>query len=380
MTGKINAAESIRGLACFAVVFSHVVMSFFPFLHHFDVHEQTNIAWVHTVHDLPLGFLYSGDAAVFVFFVLSGYVLSYAILKRPELFDYKIKNMMLKRYPRLMIPALTSCLIFWAVIKVVHVDSHLVGMWLQAFATQNFNFVHVIFEGTIGAFFISESDINWVLWTMTIELLGSFALFFLLYLYHYKKNLFWLGSLLVPCIAFLWKGQGFSFGVTSFILGCYIYLYAKPLKNSTAIILLVIGLYLAGAHNTSASYHWLYQFIGEKTYDYCNFLAGFLIVYSVLMSSALSKGLDHPFLVWLGKLSFSIYLMHLLMLYLVCIPLFNLLSSWHWNYSVAAICSALTAILVTLFVADLYSRYVDQFAINFSNRFADRILKPKAQS
>ena len=119
MTAKINAAESIRGLACLAVVFSHLAMSFFPFLHHFDPTETTDLNWVYQVHHLPLGFLYSGDAAVFVFFVLSGYVLSYAILKKPEQFQSRLKNMMVKRYPRLMIPALTSCVIIWATLSIV---------------------------------------------------------------------------------------------------------------------------------------------------------------------------------------------------------------------------------------------------------------------
>ena len=36
---KLNAVESIRGLACLAVVFSHLSLSFYPYLHHFDEHE-----------------------------------------------------------------------------------------------------------------------------------------------------------------------------------------------------------------------------------------------------------------------------------------------------------------------------------------------------
>lgn len=374
MSAKINSAESIRGLACLAVVFSHLAMSFFPFLHHFDPNEKTDLAWVYAIHHLPFGFLYSGDAAVFVFFVLSGFVLSYAILKSPQQFHAKINNMMIKRYPRLMIPALTSCVIIWLVLKVIHIDSSHVGAWLHAFAIQDFSFRHAVYEGTIGAFLFSESDINWVLWTMTIELMGSFALFFLLYLYHYKHITFWLGSLLIPCLAFFWRGQGFSFGISSFIIGIYIYLYAKPLSNVVAIPMLLIGLYLAGAHNTSAAYSWVHHILGENTYDYSNFIAGILIVYSVLMSPLLSKGLDHPILVWLGKLSFSIYLLHLMMLYLICIPLFNLFLSWHWSYSLAVICSGLTAIAVTLIAANFYSDYVDQLAIKVSNKIADKVL------
>ena len=144
MSAKINSAESIRGLACLAVVFSHLAMSFFPFLHHFDPNEKTDLAWVYAIHHLPFGFLYSGDAAVFVFFVLSGYVLSYAILKSPEQFLNKIKMMMVKRYPRLMIPALTSCLIFWVVLKFSEFDSSHVGAWLQAFTVQDFGLLHTL--------------------------------------------------------------------------------------------------------------------------------------------------------------------------------------------------------------------------------------------
>lgn len=375
MSVKINSAESIRGLACIAVVFSHLAMSFFPYLHHFDANDTTDLAWVNALHHSPFGFLYSGDAAVFVFFVLSGFVLSYAILKSPDQFNHKIKSMMIKRYPRLMIPALISCLIIWSVFKVIDIDSHLVGGWLQAFTAQNFSLKQAFYEGTIGAFLFSDSNINWVLWTMTIELMGSFALFFLLYLYHHQKNAFFLASLLIPCLAYYWRGQGFCFGISSFIFGMYIYLYAKPLKNYSAVIMLLIGLYFAGAHNTSAAYSWVYHFLGESTYDYCNFIAGILIVYSILMNPLLSKRLDHPFLVWLGKLSFSIYLLHLLMLYLICIPLFNLFSSWQWNYSLSVIVSAIAAILMTLWVAQGYSRYVDQFAITVSNWLANTVLR-----
>ncbi|RZG47747.1 MULTISPECIES: acyltransferase family protein [Acinetobacter] len=374
MSAKINSAESIRGLACLAVVFSHLAMSFFPYLHHFDPNEVTDLAWVNATHHSPFAFIYSGDAAVFVFFVLSGYVLSYATLNKPEQFHKKIKMMMVKRYPRLMIPALTSCLIIWLVFKFVHINSHHVGMWLQAFTVQGFSLKQVLYEGTIGAFLFSESDVNWVLWTMTIELMGSFALFFLLYLLHYKKIAFWLGSMIIPCLAYYWRGQGFSFGISSFIIGIYIYLYAKTLTSYVAIPMLMLGLYFAGAHNTSASYQWLYAFWGEHTYDYCNFLAGTLIVYSVLMSPLLSKCLDHPILVWLGKLSFSIYLLHLLMLYLVCIPLFNLFFNMGWSYSASAIFSGLSAIGATLIVANFYSRYVDEFAIKASNALANKVL------
>ena len=372
---KINSAESIRGLACLAVVFSHLSLSFLPYLHFFDPDDQANNHFIYSLHHSPFAFWYSGTAAVFVFFVLSGFVLSYAIMKDPKKIKDKIKTMSVKRYPRLMIPALTSCLCIWLVFQFIHIDSSHANGWFQAYVTQDFSFKKAIYEGTIGSFFFAESETNWVLWTMTLELLGSFVLFLLIYLYQYKKILFFIGSILILALIYAWQGEDFCLGIASFVIGIYAYLYGRRLALYAAVLMLIVGLYLAGAHNTSHSYAWIYAVLGEKTYEYCNFLAGILIVYSILMSPKLSALLDHKFFIWLGKLSFSVYLLHLLMIYLVCVPVLNLCLSWGYGYVVSVVLASLICLLATLGVAEVYSRYIDQLAIQLSNRLAKIILE-----
>ena len=71
-TQKINAAESIRGLACLAVVLSHLSLTFFSQLHNFGESAVPQYALFAQLHNSPLAFFYSGTGAVFVFFVLSG--------------------------------------------------------------------------------------------------------------------------------------------------------------------------------------------------------------------------------------------------------------------------------------------------------------------
>ena len=369
---KLNSAESIRGLACLAVVFSHLSLSFFPYLHHFDARETTDSSVQYWIHHSPFAFWYSGTAAVFLFFVLSGFVLSYAILRKPEQARQKIKSMLIKRYPRLAIPALTSCILVWAVLRWVEIDSHLVNGWFQQFVTQTISLKHALYEGTIGSFFFAESDTNWVLWTMHIELMGSLVLFLLLYLYQRSHLLFWLGSVLFPLLAWWWKGEGFCLGILSFVIGIYFYLYGRVLKFPYALALFLFGLYLAGAHYSSWSYQWIVQLLGHRTYDYCNFLAGVLIVYSILLSPQLSQKFDQKFLIWLGKLSFSIYLLHLILLYVVGLPLFNLLMQYGLSFGSAAVIACTVFISVTLGCAELYSRYVDQFAITVSQKIANK--------
>jgi len=129
---------------------------------------------------------------------------------------------------------------------------------------------------------------------------------------------------------------------------------------------------LAGAHNTSWSYHWLTPFMGGSVYDYCNFLAGVIIVYSILMSKQLSEKLDRRVLIWLGKLSFSVYLIHLIVLYVVGLPIFNMLLNQGWSFETSAVCASVVFIGMTLFFAAFYSRWVDQLAIQVSQKIANK--------
>lgn len=377
---KLNSAESIRGLACLAVVFSHLSLSFFPFLHHFDQAEVSSSAIQSFFYHSPFAFWYSGTAAVFVFFVLSGFVLSYAILRKPEQAKFKIKSMLIKRYPRLAIPALASCLIIWIVFQTIHIDSSHMNGWFQAYVNQDIPLKLAVYEGTIGSFIFAESSVNWVLWTMHIELIGSLALFLLLYIYLYNRTAFFIASLVLACIALYVEGEGFFLGISSFIIGIYYYLYGKSLSSFSAIVLFLFGLYLAGVHNSSWSYQWIYSFMGERTYDYCNFLAGAAIVYSILMSPMLSKILDQKILVWLGKLSFSVYLLHLIVLYVVGLPIFNSLLSLGLQYSTSAIIASVVFIAITLLISEYYSRWVDQFAIKLSQILANQVIKSSKEN
>ncbi|WP_151791059.1 acyltransferase family protein [Acinetobacter soli] len=369
-SSKLNAVESIRGLACLAVVFSHLSLSFYPYLHHFDDHDQATNALVYWIHHSPFTFWYSGTAAVYVFFVLSGFILSYVIgnSRAPK---QKIKSMLIKRYPRLAIPALISCILLWAALYFSDIDSSQVQYWLQVLAQQNSSFGQAIYEGTIGSFLFAESSVNWVLWTMQVELIGSVVLFALLYLKQYSSGLFLTLVLMFPLSFALFKNMDLYLGLISFLLGSLIFFYGRRIaSNAWAGLLLALGLYLAGAHNSSLAYQGIYQFLGDKTYDYCNFLSGSLIVYSILMSPLLSRMLDRPVFVYLGKLSFSVYLLHLMLLYIVCLPVFNYCVQHGFNYDSAFMVASLFFLVAILICSDIYSRVVDRFAIFISNKLA----------
>lgn len=96
------------------VLLSHLILTFFPYMHvavnETGLHENK----IQTlIYNSPFGFFYSGKAAVFIFFVLSGFILTKVCLREGNS-PIKIFSMSIKRYPRLMIPVLASCLIAYA--------------------------------------------------------------------------------------------------------------------------------------------------------------------------------------------------------------------------------------------------------------------------
>lgn len=375
---KLNAAESIRGLASLVVVLSHLSLSFLPGLHRFDP-PSTEIAWVNWIHHSPLGFLYSGTAAVYVFFVLSGYVLSYAIYKHQAQLNTQLKSMMIKRYPRLMIPVLSSCLITWLIVNSFQVDAQYTQAWLAEYLGQTVTLSQALYQGSIGAFLFAQSSVNWVLWTMQIEFFGSFLLFFLIYISQKSHALFFIASIVLPLMSYMVWGEGMLLGLSCFVIGLYIYRYAKLLSWPSAVLLMFIALYFAGVHQSSASYQWWVKLLGHRAYEYGNFFAGALLVYSVVMNVELSKYLDKKMLVLLGRWSFSIYLLHLPLLYLFGVPILNQLMFWQLNYSFAVAIALLLYMLLLIVSAAIFSRYIDQFAIKLAQKSIQLLHRQKIE-
>ena len=365
---KIHSAESIRGLACLVVVFSHLALTFTPSLHNFYSLDLEPTSLTYWIYHSPFGFFYSGTASVFVFFVLSGYVLSHAILKETNI-DQKIKRMALKRYPRLAIPALVSCFIAWLLFKL-NIDSSSTSEWFQRYGNINEPLYLIIHDGLFNSFILGESTYNWVLWTMQIELFGSLILFTLLYFFKINRTFFHFLAIFLPLFFLINTSQKFSLGIYSFVIGMYIYLYGKKITIAPAISLLILGLYLAGVHTTSNSYKFFYLILGSNTYILLCFVSGSLIVYSILMCDSVSKKLDNTFLVFLGKISFSIYLLHMILIYAIGVPVFNSLNKFDHNTSVLISCAS--TLVATVVFSVPYSNFIDRLSINLSNKIAEK--------
>ena len=89
--------DVIRGLACLQVLMLHLAEAFFPLFATDTIHDHMLGGYVHAS---PLYLIYDGYTGVFVFFLLSGYVLTPSFSK-----DYQPARQFAARWVRLLIPA-----------------------------------------------------------------------------------------------------------------------------------------------------------------------------------------------------------------------------------------------------------------------------------
>lgn len=360
---KLNSAESLRGLACLAVVFSHFFGAFYPQLHNFYVSDLPKFKIAEFIYNSPFAFIYSGTGAVFIFFVLSGYVLTFSFMRSKDS-KQKLKESLIKRYPRLAIPALFSCILMWLVF-LIPIDLMGFSEWFKSIYLEKPRLDDAIYSGLIGSFIFGSKDYNPVLWTMQIELLGSIVIYFLCFLNN-NKFYFYIFLLSSILLSFLISNLVFL-GVVSFIFGFYFYFVKHNLNKWPSMMIITLGLYLCGVHNNSYSYELFYKLLNNRAYFILNFIGGTLIVYSVLKSKWVQDKLDNNFLIKLGELSFSIYLTHLFAMYIIGVKIFQLTFNFTDSFVISSFICIISSLIFTYVISLIYSKYVDKLSIRFSN-------------
>ena len=328
---KIGYLESLRGLAAAQVLFLHILTAFFPGFVQFSQNQTV----ADLIHSSPLFFFYDGYSAVYLFFVLSGFVLSFAFARQTGHPAATLTG----RYIRLAIPAFCAVLVAFAT-KLLFGTSNMeageiVGSsWLSNLWTPDsgigFFIKEALFNSTIagyrevslGARMGFEASLDPLskayvspLWTLSIELHGSFLVFLLVWL-RTRSQLAWILVLAV---------SSYILGLThyfAFIIG---HLFAhfrgrqetgSTAKELIAAILIAVGIFLCV--NQEHGLLPLFQSVCAAeipgmlgcTYHIQKLAGAMLIFAGVLHSGLLKKALSGKPLVMLGRLSFPIYLAH----------------------------------------------------------------------
>src|SRR3954454_20974042 len=99
---RLIELEAVRGIASFVVLAHHCFLGFAPSL----LHGLVTPPGPGSLFGTPLFAFMNGGAAVVVFFVLSGFVLTYRAIERDD--PKPLLAGALKRWPRLALPVVIS--------------------------------------------------------------------------------------------------------------------------------------------------------------------------------------------------------------------------------------------------------------------------------
>lgn len=377
---KLKVIDGIRGIAAFIVVLSHLVYTYFPYVHRNPDDDSIILYPIQSyIYNSPFGFMFSGTMAVYIFFILSGYILTYVI--QSQYSKRKIITMSLKRYPRLMIPTLVSCVLAYLSFSYFLTDKTMLSSWIQNFGSFNFTFLGAIYNGTVESFLFGKSSYNFVLWTMQIELLGSFLIFGILF-FGEKYNSWTYYSILSKftiIIFFLLLvvaniiSSKLGLGLVALLIGHMFYLYGKNINSFFLIPLFILGLYFASIHNESSSYSMITSVFGTYSYELFNFLSSIFIIYSVIFSKKLNTFFSAKIFIFMGKVSFSVYLIHLILISTFSIYIFNMFSK-DLNYALSSILSSIITVIVIYIFSFLYYKYIDKQGMIISETIVTKLM------
>lgn len=289
---RYNFLDSSRGLAAFVVLLAHTIKTFSP--------ENFNS---------PFNLLWDSEAAVLYFFVLSGFVLTESLLeKKLSLHSYLnyLSRRLLRIFPGFLVVLLTAFLVFPFFEKPG--SGWLMNYWKE---------VPSLFDLMKQAILIIRIPNDPALrilphdWTLSIEILISLALPFIAWTA--KKNILLLLIVIIGMVKIL-PIDPFIFDFTlGSIMATQKELLRKAWKkmsNLGHVFIPLIGLVLIKLDR--------FLPIEPKLIDH--FLIHFktwgivLLLFSLISSKLMQNFLENKYFVFQGKISYSFYLIHLILI------------------------------------------------------------------
>lgn len=339
---RICELDGIRGWAAFFVLIFHLCREIFASI-------------IPEFRSFYFYFIFDGLLMVNIFFVLSGDALSNSFITNNV--KLSITKLVIKRYLRLAGPIFLSSLIVYLITfnglnfqdeaaRIINND------WLIKFLKSKPNFFEVFKYSLIKVFTGVKYyyALNPFLWPMRIELFGSIAVFFTLTIFKKSKNIYlivFFFSLILMALGS--KYSCFFFGISISILRNKGF-FKKNFFNKISFIIIIMGV-LLDTFSQSLTKH----------FPQLTILCSFLIIFGIYNNKTALKFFSNKLSIYLGKISFSLYLIH----FSIIISLTSYLIIYFNEKNILNLQTSLLIILIScifsLIFADLFSRTEEKY-------------------
>ncbi|NOV00210.1 acyltransferase family protein [Paenibacillus planticolens] len=375
MKTRLEELDSLRGFAAIFVVFLHMYLMV-------PGDKFLKIIFEYS----PFRLFTSGGESVVLFFVLSGFVLSlpYFNNKQSSYFSFVVK-----RICRIYLPYLFTVIVA-IICRELFYSGQLKGysewfntIWISSISMEVIE-DHVILIGT----FLSNLDP--VVWSLLHEMRISIIF----------------PVLMILIVRLNWK-QGLALSLLFSLIGMIIYQLSKPTNTGTELVatinyiaMFVIGALLAKYRMTIANkfslltkkskvilfvigliiYLFLHPSFGIKLFLYPEISpfyrtvidswavtgGGVILIIFALNSSLFSRLLRNYLINYLGKISYSLYLIHVVVLFSAVHRLHNILPLW---------CIFLLTLIISLIISVGMYHLIERPSIQLGKALTKRIFR-----
>lgn len=376
----------MRGLAAFMVFLFHFILGFMPQRHG----QEAAVAIPGgNLLETPFFFLINGHAAVTFFFVLSGFVLSYSYFAKNS--NDGLLGSIIKRWPRLFPMALISTLFSWLMIHYgLYTYAETANItksgWMARFASSSGDFLNAtgfdaFMQGFFYSFFKGDFNLNTSLWTMHYEFIGSLLVFGLIPILNgTRANLAWILFTILVLAAFFTNAY-----MCAFVMGCFLSYYRCQVRSTEGllptnkIMLLLSVILVCIAFGYFEPGYGFYGFVRDISFlnthsmrVVIHSVAAVILIQVILNYDSVYRLFDGRLGRFLGRCSFSLYVIHVPLMFSFSTYVFLTLLE-PIGYRMAVFVTFLASVPI-LFLVSWLMTLLDEFWCKHVNHTVKRLI------
>lgn len=364
-TKKIVYLDGLKGLGCVIVFLTHFVYAFYYGMYHFQpesCHLPGNLDIA--VGKSPLNLFFNGNTAVRLFLVISGYLLCRNFFLTGD--KSRLVQSAWKRYLRLMPAVLAVNAVIFVCMKLgLYYNTPAAAVagsekWFAGFNAFAPSLSGMLKESLYGCFLFGSNDYNGVLWTIQILFLGAYLDYAL--------------AAFVSRFRFRWLLYGVLAAAllrTDFLSICLGYVLCDLMHTDWAWrkrlcgcrplnwFLLAAGLYFMSYPSAGFGYEGtIWGLLPLVLVNYYHIFGVLCFVTAVLNLEPLQQFFSMRGFLYLGRISYSLYLIHFLVT--ATFGAWFLLAFYEiLGYNLTSFLNLILISGITVLLSELSCRYVE---------------------